>query len=482
MIDLEEFERRLRRQSSAGPGEGDPLAELARLVGGRQDPFDSVFNQHLAPRSPDEPAHHFDDQPGFGQAVAPEPANERAHPLAGNFAAIEAGLRGSISPEFADIGQRQRSAGAMPHAHAYGHAPAAEWDEVGEGFADISTAGQYMPPRSRRPLYITAAIILVGLGGIGATFMLKGPSSASREIAMIKAAQGPIKVQADAGLIDKPDQGASLLDKGPQPPPVALVNRVEQPVDLAQSDAQQSDRPQRVVTLGSAQLPTGAAAVPVPPPPGQTPPLGGISPPGIGDLIEPRKVKTVAVRPDGTLLQNDSTLQTPADTAPPVAHQAPATSAARAATPKASTRVVTTPKTQVANNQDAEKTAAQDPEDAGAARDTSAAHGRPNAQSRQQKVAANESDVVDTTAPGEKGSFAVQLAAPATEEQARDSMNRLAKQFGSALSGHHLSYHRATVADKAVYRVRVSGLSHDDATALCQKLQASGGTCFVAKN
>jgi hypothetical protein len=38
------------------------------------------------------------------------------------------------------------------------------------------------------------------------------------------------------------------------------------------------------------------------------------------------------------------------------------------------------------------------------------------------------------------------------------------------------------VGDKAVYRVRVSGLSREDATSICQKIQTSGGTCFVAKN
>ncbi|MGB6655675.1 MAG: SPOR domain-containing protein, partial [Methylovirgula sp.] len=40
----------------------------------------------------------------------------------------------------------------------------------------------------------------------------------------------------------------------------------------------------------------------------------------------------------------------------------------------------------------------------------------------------------------------------------------------------------ASVANKSVYRVRVVGLSHAEATALCEKLQAKGGSCFVAKN
>ena len=51
MVDLDEFERRLSRPPSASRTNGDPLAELARLVGGQQDPFGTVFEE-LAPSQP----------------------------------------------------------------------------------------------------------------------------------------------------------------------------------------------------------------------------------------------------------------------------------------------------------------------------------------------------------------------------------------------------------------------------------------------
>ncbi|MBX9741531.1 MAG: SPOR domain-containing protein, partial [Beijerinckiaceae bacterium] len=35
---------------------------------------------------------------------------------------------------------------------------------------------------------------------------------------------------------------------------------------------------------------------------------------------------------------------------------------------------------------------------------------------------------------------------------------------------------------KSVYRVRVTGLSSEEANSLCAKLKASGGSCFVARN
>ncbi len=77
----------------------------------------------------------------------------------------------------------------------------------------------------------------------------------------------------------------------------------------------------------------------------------------------------------------------------------------------------------------------------------------------------------------------MQLAAPGTEQEARDAQVRIMKKFGAELAGFHPSIHKAEVGGKPVYRVRVSGLSsRDEATALCQKVQSGGGSCFVAKN
>ena len=42
MIDMEEFERRLRRRSSGNQTDDDPLAELARLTSGQPDSFQRV--------------------------------------------------------------------------------------------------------------------------------------------------------------------------------------------------------------------------------------------------------------------------------------------------------------------------------------------------------------------------------------------------------------------------------------------------------
>jgi hypothetical protein len=108
----------------------------------------------------------------------------------------------------------------------------------------------------------------------------------------------------------------------------------------------------------------------------------------------------------------------------------------------------------------------------------------PNAHSEQAKPVrvANAEATDSSPRVGNEHSFAVQLAAPQTEAQARQSMAKLQKDYGAEISRHRLKYRRATVANKSVYRVRVVGLSHEEANALCKKVQAKGGSCFVARN
>ena len=106
----------------------------------------------------------------------------------------------------------------------------------------------------------------------------------------------------------------SFLGGSPQQPPVAVANNVEQPADLsAPANVPEAQaKPPRAI----AGLATGAASVPVPAPPAQAQPQPAAAPLSIADLIEPKKVKTVSVRPDGTLLPNDAPPQVTAAAVP----------------------------------------------------------------------------------------------------------------------------------------------------------------------
>ena len=67
MIDMEEFERRLRRQSSGNQTEDDPLAELTRLVSGQR-----VWSRELPSRKA-----RVRQKRGRGRRRRPRPKRQR---------------------------------------------------------------------------------------------------------------------------------------------------------------------------------------------------------------------------------------------------------------------------------------------------------------------------------------------------------------------------------------------------------------------
>ena len=393
MIDLEQFERRLRQPDSANRRDDDPLAELARLVGGHEDPYKAVFEPQgrLAPAR--NAAQAWEERERR-EPDAQEPV------ISGDFAAIEAGLLGARRQE------------ASSHA-----ATLAETEEM-TGFPGVDDGSQHwrydddaLPAqgdipdeeiRSRRPLYLMAAIIVVGITGIGASFAFKNSNAAPHEIATIKAANGPVKIQPEStASVDVPNQDASILNRSPQPSTVALVNNAEQPVDLSQAQ----EKTPRVIALGGSKpradngLASGAASVPVPAPPMQSQSQGEAL--SIAGLIEPKKVKTVSVRPDGTLVPNDKIPQA-ATAAAPLPASRPGATTAKVATPKTTARVATTPKSVPAAGTDA----GQPAQVANAAK-ASATKPKPV------QVADAEAGAAPAAlGQASGGAFAVQLAAP----------------------------------------------------------------------
>jgi len=475
-VDLNDFERRMRHAPSHARDD-DPLAELARLVGEQHDPFGDVFAQEASAHRALQASHdsHGRRETGFDDG----PMSPR---LFGDFAAIEAGLRGGISPHAQPVdgsGAYQHAPGHHDQADSYGQ------DSLQLGWADQQGYHEPAAPRTRRPMFVMAATIAVGVVGIGAAFALKGHISTSpREIKTIVADAGPTKIQPPAdNSADQTSQDSTLLDKSNQAAPTKLVSREEQPVDIAQA-----------VQDNASRASTDASSVPVPPSPGQmqtamTDPqtqgtagrdLIGDQVHGFGmpDMPAPKRVKVVSVRPDGTILPND---RPPAAALPgsraaqskPTEHAAPVAKAStpKAASVKSTSRVTTTPKT-------IESLAAGD----------DAAPPHPSKKVKPQHLASADTGQQEATeaalpasAPG-NGSFAVQLAAPGSEAEAKSTMSRLEKKFGAALGGHHLGFHKAESNGKSVFRVRVGSLSKTDAASLCEKLKAAGGTCFVAKN
>ncbi len=93
---------------------------------------------------------------------------------------------------------------------------------------------------------------------------------------------------------------------------------------------------------------------------------------------------------------------------------------------------------------------------------------------------ATQSAPAAAASPG--SGFSVQLAAEGSEEAARSKFNRLRTQYGDVLSNLNPVIRNAEVNGRSIYRVRVGNMSREEASGLCERLKADGGSCFVARN
>ena len=477
---LDDFERRLRHATAAPAAarHEDPLAELARLVGEPYDPLSDVFAREAAPPRDDS---HFRTAAGMTDAHAREPGYAPDVPkLFGDFAAIEAGLRGgAMAPQHhAPVGQGHGVAGGSEGAYVQaGQLPLDNeggWTGVapGEAYAaqGYPDARGYPGERARthRPMTLMAVSIAAGVIGIGAAFALKGRvASSPREVKTIMADASPTKIQPPPAAAGD-SGGDAAVGKGNGIQPTKLVSREEQPVDIGQAVQD------NVARAAQMNPPTDAASVPVPPSPGQmegravpggADPIGAqVQGFGLAEMPAPKRVKVVSVRPDGTILPGDG------DGAAP--RQASAAPTAKASTPKVAPGKTTS---RVAAKPVEEKTI----EEVAAADDDAS---KPARKGKPQRVASADAEAAEAPAAPDGGGFAVQLAAPTSESDAKSASSRLSKKFSDALGSRRIAIRKAESNGRSVYRVRVSSLSRSEATSLCEKLKADGGSCFVAKN
>ncbi len=247
-----------------------------------------------------------------------------------------------------------------------------------------------------------------------------------------------------------PQRGATILDRNESSPVKKVVSHEEQPVDPTAAA--------RVVRLGDGPVDA----------PHEPAPVAG------GSLAsQPKKVKTVSVRPDGTVIDNDAQAPAIARPAPALPPSRPAAFGlnprstegleAPTATPKSPAKPATTPRV------------AQPP------------HPKPEKPTTEkvapEQTAAVEAPAADDNVPtAGTGAFAVQFGAAGSEAEARQLMQQVAAKYGAQLGGRRLGYRFAKVGEKLVYRVRAAGVTKEAAVGICEKVKAAGGNCFVAGN
>lgn len=278
------------------------------------------------------------------------------------------------------------------------------------------TAAYRQPqPKGRRSLVIAAVAGAVALlGGVGVMAMTWGGGNGAP--AMIAADSTPFKVRPEnPGGASVPNQNSTVYDTvsrtgSQQTSQERLVSGSEEPVDLPMPN--DGDDEVAAVTKGEDRIeptPVGANA---------NDPLA----------VSPRKVRTMIVKPDGTLA--------PAPT--PAAAPAPSAGDVTAA-PVEAPEQITTGATQPAP----------------------------------------ETAVAAAPAPG---GWSVQIASQPSEDGANKSLANMTKRYSSVIGGRSAYIVKGEVAGKGTYwRVRVAAPSRDEAINLCSDLKGAGGSCFVTR-
>ncbi|MER8399947.1 SPOR domain-containing protein [Mesorhizobium sp. M0306] len=421
----------------------------------------------------------------------------------------------------------------------------------------LAERGAERQPR-RRGLLIGAVVGAVAIaGGLGAFALTHGGKSGSDAPVIVKADNRPIKIKPEnPGGTVVPNQDNKVYDavvKGAKPAePVQqkLVTNTEEPVDLKANEPESRvvdlspndpDAADDIDAPGTVASDTDASGTNVPDTNASDPSALGANAAGASETaaapapksedriaqvlqeaekganpeivaVAPRKVRTMVVKPDGSLVAREDPAPAapqmaaaePADPAPQhVAPAGQADAAAQTGTVPLIDQMTSDPKIgdqkigdQPSGDQ-AETTKLQP-----APKPDTKAEAKPSASKQSastpatvpvapQRPSDQPVDVVGEVKPDQvasidpaaagAGSWSIQIASQPTVESAQATYQDLQRRYGSVLSGRTANIVKAEIAGKGTfYRVRVPAQSRNEAIKLCTSYKAAGGNCFVS--
>ena len=327
---------------------------------------------------------------------------------------------------------------------------------------------------------VAALALLGGAGAVGYKVLKSG--GLSGEPPLIKADTEPVKTiekqtenqASNKAIYDRVDLQADAKSK--------MVSREEQPVDLPSAPAGEP----RSADSSRIILPGGPASAQPTPPDTQG--------------SEPRKVKTMAIRPTAPAAEES---RPPAND--PIAEAARTGQAPRSefddgimtnegAAPRTEPRLAAAPTQQPARATPPAPRPAAPAIPAPQAQRPVPAPAAPVQRSEPAQVAAVQPRApapAPAPAPTAQprpaaagGGFVVQVTSQRSEADARTAYSSLQRKFPQVLGPYQPSIQTATVGDRGTYyRVRVGPFgSSSDASTVCNNLRAAGGDCVVARN
>lgn len=403
---------------------------------------------------------------------------------------------------------------------------------------------------------IVGAIAIAG--GIGAFALSFGSGDDTAAPAVVKADDGPVKVKPkDPGGKTVPNEDKKVYERvaggeeAETPTQEKLISTEEEPVDVVQEQpvetaATETSEP-RVVLPGptdeaveanpvgteNTAEPTAAETEPAATAKNDDrilPDVEDSNPPEAEEVIaiKPRRVKTLVVKPDGTLVPREEPAETVAGelrTAPVEevkVSEAPAPQPEPKPEPaETTTEVAAVTETETTNASDRDVTfqapAADEAVvvDGGAAADEEgivvegipvpspapraefeAQRAAAAAEAERQQTAASEARATETNAETTTQVAAadpapvaetntewwVQISSQPSREGAQASYAELSNRYGSIIGGRGVNIVRAEIAGKGTYyRVRIAGGSRNEAAQICSRLKSAGAGCFIAR-
>lgn len=387
----------------------------------------------------------------------------------------------AIGNDFSDFfGAELERIGQQGGAGAQALEPAAP-----EAFDSYARHQEDMPARAPggRGFAVAAGVAALALiGGLGAFAFMGGERTPSQP-AVIKADSEPVKIKpANPGGAEIANQDKAVYDKvagaeaNAAPAQKSLVTTAEEPVDVVAAAKERA--PAAKAEDRVAVQPDEPAANPV------------------TSAIQPKKVRTLIVKPDGTLVTRESPAAAPAATAAAqpavlpaanepaaVSYQPPVGAATDpAALPGADEEMAAADPVQAAIAETTEVAAPASPVEKAAAPVEKPKKKAAEAKKAETKKQAKAEQVAAVEPAAGGGGWSIQIASQPTKEGAQASYKSLSGKFGSILGGRGVSIVQAEIAGKGTfYRVRVPAGSKADANELCARYQSAGGSCFITR-
>jgi cell division protein FtsN len=492
------------RSRTPAKDQGDPLAELARLMG-QTDPLSAMGRANL-PVQPRAREHdRYDRQENYelpmeaddGPAQAPGPPSwmqrpvrqetplppqdypSSTHPLH-RYAATRAEPEVNDEHEpFADEYQEpdparyddalygELEAGAADPQRDPVYADDAHAYRGTRGYQnDYADGEEEEPPRRRGGKVTVFAILALGVLGTGGAFAYRTYMGTARsgEPPIIRADTGPTKIvpapaDSTAKLPDRLSSGDGTEK---------IVSREEAPVDVNTRSGPRVVFPP-VPPIGN---PPSTASVSIAPPPASS---------GNGTLPnnEPRRIRTLAVKGDPT-----DPATTPVGATPPAAAAKPAPTA-KSGAQAAAQRTASTANASATNGSAPLSLSPQTAPPQAASQQTAAPQvvPPPAAEPATRVASTNPTQVAPSAAPG-GGGYLVQVSSQRSEADAQASFKALQGKFPAVLGSRAPVIKRADLGDKGIYYRAMVGPfgSPDEATQFCGSLKTAGGQCVVQRN